>query len=153
VSELRPLREDEYGAWLEQAKEGYAAQMVRAGYPEERASAKSDRDFAELLPEGLATPAQFVYAVEHDGEVVGSLWLCDRDGEAGRTLFVYALEVDPDHRGRGHGKAAMVLAEDVAREHGLDTITLNVFGGNDVAQSLYRSLGYNEMAIFMRKDL
>jgi predicted GNAT family acetyltransferase len=30
---------------------------------------------------------------------------------------------------------------------------LNVFGGNEVARNLYRSLGYEELAALMRKDL
>ena len=30
---------------------------------------------------------------------------------------------------------------------------LNVFGGNDVARSLYRSLGYVERAVSMGKDI
>ena len=32
-------------------------------------------------------------------------------------------------------------------------IALNVFGGNDVARSLYRSVGYAETAVFMSKEL
>ena len=31
------------------------------------------------------------------------------------------------------------------------SVTLNVFGGNEVALVLYRSLGYEETAIAMRK--
>jgi len=30
---------------------------------------------------------------------------------------------------------------------------LNVFGGNDVARGLYRSLGYVERAVLMGKDI
>jgi ribosomal protein S18 acetylase RimI-like enzyme len=47
----------------------------------------------------------------------------------------------------------MRLAEDEARGRGIDRIELNVFGGNDVARGLYRSLGYVETAAQMRKDL
>jgi ribosomal protein S18 acetylase RimI-like enzyme len=32
-------------------------------------------------------------------------------------------------------------------------VELNVFGGNDVARNLYRSLGYVETSIQMGKDL
>ena len=47
----------------------------------------------------------------------------------------------------------MMLAEDEARRRGLDTVTLNVFGGNEPARGLYRALGYDETAVFMTKGL
>jgi hypothetical protein len=51
------------------------------------------------------------------------------------------------------GRAAMQLAEQAARERGLDRVELNVFGGNTAARGLYRSLGYDEVAVFMGKNL
>jgi RimJ/RimL family protein N-acetyltransferase len=47
----------------------------------------------------------------------------------------------------------MELAEAEARSHGLHRIALNVFGGNEVARNLYRSLGYAESAVHMAKDI
>jgi ribosomal protein S18 acetylase RimI-like enzyme len=152
---LRPLREDEYADWLARTKEGYAESMIVAGgVPEDVARKKAEHDHASLLPDGLATKDHFIYAVEADGQVVGSLWLANRDGgDLGASLFVYALAIDEAHRGRGFGRDAMQLAEGVAREQGLGSVTLNVFGGNAVARGLYTSLGYEEQAVFMRKGL
>jgi ribosomal protein S18 acetylase RimI-like enzyme len=47
----------------------------------------------------------------------------------------------------------MALLEDDVRSHGLGRIHLNVFGGNERARSLYRSLGYAELAVTMGKSL
>ena len=47
----------------------------------------------------------------------------------------------------------MRFVEDEARRRGVSGIALNVFGGNEAARSLYRSLGYKEFAAAMRKDL
>jgi hypothetical protein len=47
----------------------------------------------------------------------------------------------------------MLLLEEQVRALGLDQIALNVFGGNEVARSLYRSLDYAETAVWMRKRL
>ena len=47
----------------------------------------------------------------------------------------------------------MLAFEERARELGAEKVTLNVFGGNDVARSLYRSLGYVEESVHMRKRL
>jgi ribosomal protein S18 acetylase RimI-like enzyme len=45
----------------------------------------------------------------------------------------------------------MLLAEAEAGQRGYSRIRLNVFGGNNVARNLYRSLGYEENAILMSK--
>jgi ribosomal protein S18 acetylase RimI-like enzyme len=56
-------------------------------------------------------------------------------------------------RGRGYGRAAMQLAEEEARRHGLRRLGLNVFGHNPVASSLYTSLGYEVTSQYMTKRL
>jgi ribosomal protein S18 acetylase RimI-like enzyme len=151
---VRPVRDDEYPAWLERVKAGYTASMIdEGGVDEETARTKSEHDHAALLIDGPATEGQHLFVVEDDGEVIGSLWLADRSDDLGRTMFVYAVGIDEAFRGRGAGRAAMEFAEDVARERGHSSITLNVFGGNDVARGLYRSLGYSEQAVLMKKDL
>ena len=61
--------------------------------------------------------------------------------------------IDPDLRGRGLGRRAMELVEREVRARGLERVELNVFGGNAVARSLYRSLGYAERAVIMSKEL
>ena len=148
---LRPMTQAEFDAWLPQAKEHYASDIMGGGVGEEAARAKSERDFPRLLPAGLATEGQWLYVVEDDGAPVGVLWVAEREDDFGRNLFIYDVQIDEAHRGRGLGKAAMRLAEDEARRRGIATVTLNVFGGNDVARSLYRSLGYDETAIYMMK--
>ena len=47
----------------------------------------------------------------------------------------------------------MTFAEDEARRLGLGFVALNVFGGNDPARGLYRSLGYAEEAVYMTKKV
>jgi GNAT superfamily N-acetyltransferase len=150
-SVVRPLRDDEYGAFVERGLAFYVSDMVAAGIDPEVAQAKADCDFPMLLPDGLATPDHFMYAIEDDGRFAGYLWLCDRDGELGHSLFVYAVEVNEESRGRGLGRAAMQFAEDEARRRGIAKVALNVFGGNAVARGLYLSLGYQETAVHMEK--
>ena len=60
-------------------------------------------------------------------------------------------EIDEAFRGRGLGRAAMVFAEQEAQRLGIAKVALNVFGGNEVARGLYRSLGYAETAVHMEK--
>jgi len=153
---IRPLREDEYDAWRRLSRERYAEDMVEnGGFAPEDAREKSEKDFAVTMPGGLATPGQHVFAVEAPGgEVVGHVWLGERDTrDEGRVAFVYEIRIDEERRGRGYGRTAMLLLEAEACALGLDRIELNVFGGNEVARGLYRSLGYEERAVMMGKKL
>jgi ribosomal protein S18 acetylase RimI-like enzyme len=154
--DLGPLRDDEFDAWVEHGKAEYARDMiVNAGAPPDQAREKAESDWQTLLPQRVETPDQFIYAVEDEsGERVGSVWFARRETQfEGWVAFVYAIEIDEQSRGRGFGREAMLLLEDEARARGLDRISLNVFGGNEVARSLYRSLGYAETAVWMAKQI
>ena len=75
------------------------------------------------------------------GEPVGHLWV--RHHRSPGLSYVYDVEVAEAHRGRGLGRAAMVVAEVLTRRAGDDRLGLHVFGGNDVARRLYRSQGFS----------
>jgi ribosomal protein S18 acetylase RimI-like enzyme len=87
--------------------------------------------------------------LEHEGTAVGTLWTGPRDGKA----FVYKVEADARHRGRGHGRTLMLLAEAQGVAAGLPTIRLNVFEGNTPAERLYESLGYETVTYHLYKNL
>jgi ribosomal protein S18 acetylase RimI-like enzyme len=154
---LRPLRDDEFGPFIEHGIAGYAQDMVEhAGLTPEQAQKKSDTDWAKLLPNGRASKGHYLFAVEDQetGERVGDLWFAERTNDFDSTVaFVYSIEIFEGFRGRGFGKQAMLLLEEEVRALGLDHVALNVFGGNEVARSLYRSLGYAETAVWMRKQI
>jgi GNAT superfamily N-acetyltransferase len=115
----------------------------------ERAEAKVERDVDHVLPDGLATPSTWIWAVEDDGRVVGTVFVGVRDGGA----WLYDITIDEPDRGRGYGRAAMIALEDEARELGHATMGLNVWGANEVARGLYRSLGWAEESVHMRRKL
>jgi ribosomal protein S18 acetylase RimI-like enzyme len=85
--------------------------------------------------------------------VVGSLWIGPYPDDRADDVWVWSVALDEEHRGRGLGRAAMLLAEEEARRRGAAEIGLNVFGFNDVALGLYRSLGYETTSVQMRKIL
>ena len=152
--QLRPMRDEEFADWLPRMRDDYARSMIEEGgvSPEsgtEMAAAQTE----QLFPGERPSPEQLVFVVEAEGEAVGELWLADRDDVLGRCLFVYQIFIAGEHRGRGYGKAAMLLAEEEARRRGIPRLALNVFGGNTVARRLYTSLGYVENAVAMSKAL
>jgi ribosomal protein S18 acetylase RimI-like enzyme len=151
---LRPLRDDELPAWIEQHERWYAEDIaVHGGLGEEAARRKAAADVAALFPDGKVDPDSALLAVEAGGEVVGSVWFAGRDGPEGPYAFLYAIQIDELHRGRGIGREAMRLFEQEARARGFATAMLNVFGGNERARGLYRSLGWREASVHMTKRL
>ncbi|HEX6473847.1 MAG TPA: GNAT family N-acetyltransferase [Candidatus Limnocylindria bacterium] len=151
---LRPMRPDEFAAFMAHSIEGYARDIeTNGGQTAEFARQKSEADHAAVLPHGLETTGHWIHVVEAGGEQVGLLWLAERDSGGRRVLFIYDVEIDEAHRGKGYGRAAMELAEQEAKALGIGRIELNVFGGNDVARRLYRSMDYVETSVQMAKDL
>ena len=137
----RPLTADELGRWTERQVGLYAQDgLLNFGGDLELALADARGDFARLLPDGLATPDTSLVVLAADGERVGHLWV--RHHRSPGLSYVFDVEVDEAHRGRGHGRAAMLVAERLARDAGDEALGLHVFGFNTVARSLYRSLGY-----------
>jgi GNAT superfamily N-acetyltransferase len=148
------MRDDEFAVWLPRMRDRYAEDMVReADLPPERAKSKAAEDIERLFPGDEPSPEQLVLVIEADGEPVGDLWLAERDDSFQRCLFVFDIRLDEPARGKGYGKAAMGYAEEEARRRGHDRVALNVFGKNEVARNLYRSLGYEENAVSMSKKL
>ncbi|MFF2524628.1 GNAT family N-acetyltransferase [Streptomyces liangshanensis] len=137
----RPMTDDEYGPWLVAGKDEYVADIVRSGSltPEE-ARIKSDRDFADLLPAGPATPDHAVVVLEAAGAPIGTLWL--KHHHLPGVTFGFSLEIDERFRGQGYGHASMAVAESESLAAGDSVLMFNVFGGNTVAMGLYDVSGY-----------
>ena len=148
-SRARPMTRAEFDVWQEHEKEAFAESWIERGVPEAEARAKSEKDHATLLPDGPATEGMLLSVLEHEGTRVGTVWIGPRDGLA----FVYDVETDEQHRGRGHGRTLMLLAEAQAVAAGHTGIRLNVFAGNTPAERLYESLGYETITRHLYKEL
>jgi len=147
---LRLLDEDEVRALAPEIERGYAEEIEHYGNLDGEAAR---RKAAQDIPQVLDDPKSDLFALEEDGRRVGHLWIGERDLQERRVLWIWDVFVDPSQRGRGLGRRAMGLAEGEARGRGLDRVELNVFGGNEVARSLYRALDYDEIAVAMGKHV
>ncbi|MFJ5839502.1 GNAT family N-acetyltransferase [Streptomyces shenzhenensis] len=145
----RPMTEAEFGPWVEKSVKDYARSWIDHGVPAAAARAKSERDHARALPDGPATADTLLSVLEHEGTRVGTLWL----SVAGDRAFVYDVEADERFRGRGHGRALMLLAEAQTVAAGQRALALNVFAGNTPAERLYASLGYRPVEYSLYKNL
>jgi ribosomal protein S18 acetylase RimI-like enzyme len=145
----RPMTEAEYETWQAYESEHYARVWIQRGVPETEAYEKSRRDHETLLPRGLATEGMLFSVLEHEGTRVGTLWVALPEDKA----YVYDVEADAAHRGHGHGRTLMLLAETQAVAAGRRVLGLNVFAGNTPAERLYESLGYETTRYALYKPL
>jgi ribosomal protein S18 acetylase RimI-like enzyme len=151
---LRPATQAEFDEWLPRQEAGYAEMIIASGsMPPAEARAKARQDTHRIWSAGLGTPGQLVFRVLAAEEPVGWLWLGVPGPDDAAMAWVYDVEVDESHRGRGYGREAMLLAEREALARGMTSIGLNVHGQNRVAISLYDSLGYTVTAQQMKKPL
>ncbi|GEC04580.1 N-acetyltransferase [Streptomyces spinoverrucosus] len=148
-SHARPMTEAGFAAWQAYESERYARTWIERGVPEAKAYAKARSDHERLLPDGLATADMLFSVLEQDGTRVGTLWVALQEDKA----YVFDVETEAAHRGRGHGRTLMLLAERQTIESGRRVLGLNVFAGNTPAERLYESLGYTTMRYILYKDL
>jgi ribosomal protein S18 acetylase RimI-like enzyme len=156
---LRPITDEEFSDWLDQAVPGYAAEKVAAGnWPEAGALERSQQEHLALLPQGPRTPDHHFFSIlDDEGAQVGTLWFAvkgEGEGEgARRVAYVYGVDVFEARRRQGHARRAFAALEDEVRRLGLSGIALHVFGHNTGAQALYAALGFRPTNINLYKAL
>ncbi|BDM68528.1 N-acetyltransferase [Streptomyces nigrescens] len=148
----RPLGEAEYPAWRDAALAEHIRVQTGQGMSRARAEDLSVKGHRALLPDGAQTPDQVLRILSHDGADVGHLWLALRMPEQPGG-YVVDVQVGPDHRGRGHGRTLMLIAERESLEAGRTTLGLNVYAGNAPALGLYESLGYRPTGYLLWKPI
>jgi ribosomal protein S18 acetylase RimI-like enzyme len=154
--ELIPIAEADYQAWLQAAIETYAAEKIKAGFwTTSEGLQRSQEEFLRLLPDGRATPRSWIYSILNERtEKVGVIWYKPSDDAPDcRTAYIYDLIVFDTFRRQGYGRQAMRKLEELARQAGFDTMSLNVFGHNQNAIDLYRKLGYTVTSMNMAKPI
>ncbi|MGW9246650.1 GNAT family N-acetyltransferase [Streptomyces badius] len=150
----RDMSEEEFAVWRRDAVRTYAQGWIDRGVSLEQARRKSEADHAAHLPDGPATEGVRFQVLVRAGEVVGHVWVALRELEPGGTAgFVFDVEVREEHRGRGHGRTLMLLAEDLTRAWRADRLGLHVFTSNTPALRLYESLGYTTTRYNLAKAL
>ena len=151
---LRPMTEEEYVVWRESSEQGYADEIATSrDLGPEAAEAASRAEFAQLLPDGLASPAMHLFTASVGDEPVGVGWFELRQRASGVSAYIYDIRLDGDRRGQGFGRRLLEALHDAARDLGAGSMTLNVFGGNTTAIRLYETSGYTVTAQQMRREL
>lgn len=153
MSVIRPLLESEFSAWMSRTVPAYAAAKVASGaWAETEALDLAHKETERLLPQGLATPDNYIYVIlDGNGLQVGYIWFAIRERAAGQIAYIYDVAIWPEYRRTGHAFRAFQAIDAEVTKLGLAGVALHVFGNNLAAQALYTKLGYITTGINMFK--
>ena len=116
---------------------------------------------ASPRPNTLDDVRAWVVRRAHDPAALFAVVADEADAAVGFTQVVgidersrhgaFGIAIAPEHRGRGHGRAAIEHVFAAARADGrLDKLVLNVATDNAGAWALYRAVGFRDVGIHRR---
>ena len=154
--EIRLANNSDIPGMIELLKQvGEVHHKIRPDLFRDGAQKYSEADLAELLKD----KSRPIFVGIEDGRMLGYCFcileevkdnpvLCDV-----KSLYIDDLCVDENIRGKHVGKALYEAAVAYAREIGCDTVTLNVWCGNDSAMTFYQKQGLKPRNIYMEAKL
>ncbi len=151
----RPLSQAEFASYRTEGLRELAQALSDArDLSKEDALEAAVKSFESLFPGGrVESPDQYLSYL-YDGETrVGALLFGIRRDRTLPYVYLWDIKIDPTHRGKGYGCAALQLLEDETRRLGLKEIRLNVFGSNQPARALYDKAGYRPESLVLTKSL
>ncbi|WP_446219265.1 GNAT family N-acetyltransferase [Micromonospora sp. IBHARD004] len=120
--------------------------------PEVRHWWRGGDDLTEAVRADLADDDLTVYAIEHDGRVVGAIqWYAEPDPDYRHAAMDIFL--DPAVRGAGlGGDAIRTLARHLVDEHGHHRFTIDPAAANTAAIRAYAKVGFRPVGIMRRYE-
>lgn len=138
--------------WSRMATPGQSAWEVGCARARRDSGSFSWRNATLRVVEGEAVACLIGYPLD-DGPVVSDYAsmppmfqpLQQLEDQACGTWYVNVLATREEHRGKGHGRALLELAEEFSRRHGRRGTSLIVADANLTARRLYARMGYGEV--------
>jgi aminoglycoside 6'-N-acetyltransferase len=120
--------------------------------PQVRARWRGDEDLLAEVAADLDDPDTHVFAVEHEGRVVGAIqWYAEEEPDyrhAGMDIFL-----DPGVHGRGLGTDAVrTLARHLVDDHGHHRLVIDPAADNAVAIRCYANVGFRPVGVLRRYE-
>jgi ribosomal protein S18 acetylase RimI-like enzyme len=144
---LEPMDEGQFQDSVSRSTVRHSADMVRRGHWADPGALEAARaEFAQLLPQGRATPnRRFRTIVDATtGARVGETWCTVRFHGGKLQYWIDWLWVDEAHRRKGFARATLLVLREEALREGADRVGLFVISDNLPARTLYEDLGYRE---------
>lgn len=109
---------------------------------------KTEADLHEMIATKAAAGHGFFVATDDDGRLVGQASYGQFRGGLGyRTCMEHSINLVPDHRGRGMGRALLQAVEDHARQGGAHQMIAGVSGENPEGRAFHDRMGYRVLAV------
>ena len=153
---LEPMSEEDFQESRRRSVPRHAADYVRRGLWAETGSLEaSEKEFAQLLPNGRETPNRhFANVVDvKAGERVGETWYLVQESGGKLRFWIDWIWIEEEHRRKGFATATLLRLEEEARQLGADRVGLSVWFDNPGAIALYSKLGYAPASMWMMKSL
>lgn len=153
---LKKMAADDYQSYLSSAIAGYAEDKVKAGtWNEKEALQLATYSFNDLLPNGIESKGEYLYAIEKQAsqEKIGFLWFHADNEKKPMKIFIYDFIIFEAYRNQGYGKEALSCLNSKAKEIGASEIGLHVFAHNKAALHLYEKVGFLATDISMVKKV
>lgn len=100
----------------------------------------------QVLPHGVKTKNHNLRTLKSEtGEILGYAWFGRVVRAYGDVAFLFDINVLPQYRNRGCGKALLKAIEQEAFSSGYSTIELYVSAKNIIAMKLYDAFGYQKI--------
>ncbi|MBP2449067.1 GNAT family N-acetyltransferase [Rhizobium leguminosarum] len=153
---LRPMRDNEYSAYLDYFIPEYAAEISsNYGLSDVLSLAQAKREIATDLPDGVQTSGEVLLCLidhsERHETVVGYLWY-KPDPEM-RSVFISDFHILPAYQGKGRGKQVLEVLEGELKGRGFEQIKLRVAADNKRAQHVYEDTGFRVTGVNMSKSI
>ena len=115
----RPMTDEEFDAWWAVGSDSLVRDWMARGTSAEQARALSEVKLRQALPAGRATPGVTLSVLTEGDRSLG--YVCVGQGEVrpgAEGALVWDVRVEEPERGRGFGRALMLVAERAALESG-----------------------------------
>lgn len=153
---LREMSQNAFCEYEDKAIRSYANENIESGRWIKKGAVEQSRAvFKELLPDGLNTKDNYLFEIILKSKdcVVGILWLSVEDKYAGKSAFIYDIEIYEDYRRKGYAKQSLKAIESYSKDLSINKIGLHVFNHNKSAASLYEAMGYDVVSSNMVKTI
>ena len=85
--------------------------------------------------------------------LIGYIYIYETYSNNNKGYFIDALYVEEEYRNKGYGRELINEAISYAEGHEGKFIDIKVLNANTIAKELYKSNGFNEFKVMLRKDI
>ena len=146
---LKDMNQDEFVDYRSIFINEYAQDLQEnRGYATDRARVKAAESIDTILTQGVATPANQLWCIQHldePKEIIGFLWL----SITGASAWISDFYIYSNWRSRGYGSLALSEMKRLLTEIGIHEVELRVAPDNAAAKALYEKQGFNITGINM----